>query len=82
MGRKLPVVYHPKCSNGSLLITLEIGQGSATAQRIVSVCRRYMAALTVDVGWVIQAETEEELPECMLGAIRMHHPDPLQAPRV
>jgi hypothetical protein len=62
--------------------TLDIGSSSATAKRIVSVCRRYMSALTVDIGLVIQAETAQELPEQMLGSIRIHGVDPLKAPRV
>jgi hypothetical protein len=65
IGRKLPVSYQLHATGGEPLLcaTLDIGSGSATAKRIVSVCRRYMSALTVDLGWVIQAERESELPE-------------------
>ncbi|GKY92108.1 hypothetical protein MPSEU_000182200 [Mayamaea pseudoterrestris] len=89
IGKKLPVqhVLHPSvAANGHLheqqpliMSTLDIGSGSATAKRIVSVCRRYMSALTVDIGLVIQGDTPEELPEQMLGSIRIHGPDPLKA---
>jgi len=62
-----------------LLCTLDIGNGSSTAKRIVSVCRRYMNSLTLDIGFVVQSETPSELPEQMMGSIRVHGPDPLKA---
>lgn len=85
IGKKLPVshqllhAHHPTLQP-LLLTTLDIGSGSATAKRIVNVCRRYMSALTVDIGFVVQGEDDHELPEQMLGAIRVHAADPLQAP--
>jgi len=78
IGTKLPVSY--QVSNNLLVVELDIGNGSATAKRIVSICRRYMNALTCDIGFVIQANTHQELPEQMLGAIRIHGVDPLKAP--
>lgn len=74
IGTKLPVKY--QVHNQTLTATLDIGSSSKTAQRIVSVCKRYMSALAVDLGWVLEAKEEEELPEQMLGAIRLHHPEP------
>jgi len=86
IGRKLPIKYKFSPATTSdcplLTATLDIGSSSATAKRIVSVCRRYMSALTVDIGFVIQAETQDELPEQMLGAVRVHHPDPQKAPKL
>lgn len=88
IGKKLPVTYQftPASSDGKssplLMATLDIGNSSATAKRIVSVCRRYMSALTVDIGFVIQGDRPEELPEQMLGAMRIHGPDPLKAPKL
>jgi hypothetical protein len=88
IGKKLPVRYQLTPADAAtgqaavLECTLDIGSGSATAKRIVSVCRRYMSALTVDVGFVIQADTAAELPEQMLGSIRIHGVDPLQSPKL
>lgn len=87
IGRKLPVTYRqlPAGSGGQAPLcecTLDVGSSSATAKRIVSVCRRYMSGLTSDIGFVIQAESPDELPEQMLGSIRVHHPDPLKAPKI
>jgi hypothetical protein len=95
IGKKLPVTYRlhrpgtPATApsppawhiqNPVLVATLDVGGGSAAAKRIVGVCRRYMSALTVDIGLVIQGEAPDELPEQMLGSIRVHAADPLQAP--
>lgn len=88
IGKRLPVRYQLNPADATtgqaalLECTLDIGSSSATAKRIVSVCRRYMSALTVDIGFVIQAETAGELPEQMLGSIRIHGVDPLQAPKL
>jgi len=46
----------------------------------VGVCRRYMNALTCDIGFVIQGNTQDELPEQMMGATRIHGIDPVKAP--
>jgi hypothetical protein len=86
IGRKLPVRYRTLPGKGAdaplCECTLDIGSSSATAKRIVSVCRRYMSGLTSDIGFVIQAESPGELPEQMLGAMRVHGPDPLKAPKI
>jgi Protein ENHANCED DISEASE RESISTANCE 2, C-terminal len=88
IGKKLPVTYQftPATPNSDqkplLTATLDIGNSSASAKRIVSVCRRYMSALTVDIGFVIQGNCAAELPEQMLGAMRVHGPDPLKAPKL
>lgn len=85
IGKKLKVSYKLYKEPGQrafLRCTLDIGSSSATAKRIVSVCRRYMSALTVDIGFVIQAETQEELPEQMMGSLRIHGADPLSSPKL
>lgn len=85
IGTKLPVSYDvlpaTETQAAVLTVTLDIGNSSATARNIVSVCKRYMSSLTVDMGFVIQAE-EGELPEQMLGSIRVHHPDPAKSPKL
>ena len=90
IGRKLPVTYRTLSPGGGshptaaplCECTLDIGSSSATAKRIVSVCRRYMSGLSADIGFVIQAESPDELPEQMMGSIRVHGPDPLKAPKI
>ena len=73
IGRKLPVKYDYTPLDGSkmdfLECNLDIGNSTATARRIVSVCRRYMSSLSVDIGFVIEGKTAEELPEQMMGSM-------------
>lgn len=80
IGTKLPVSYHYAPDTQTLVAELDIGNSSSTAKRIVSICRRYMNALTCDIGLVIQGNTPDELPEQMMGSIRIHGVDPLKAP--
>jgi hypothetical protein len=86
IGNKLPVKYKYTPRDGSkkdfLECELDIGNSSKTARRIVSVCRRYMRCLSVDIGFVIEGKTEAELPEEMMGAIRIHEVDPIKAPTI
>lgn len=86
IGKKLPVKYKYTPREGSkmdfLECELDVGNSSAAARRIVSVCRRYMAALAVDIGFVIEGKTAAELPEEMMGGIRIHEVDPLKAPTI
>lgn len=86
IGNKLPVTYkYEPSQNGMaeyLEADLDIGSSSQTAKRIVSVCRRYMNSLTFDIGFVIQGNLEDELPEQMLGSIRVHRVDPVKAPSI
>lgn len=79
IGTKLPISYY-KCHHNIMVAELDIGNSSATAKRIVSLCRRYMKSLTVDIGFVIQGNTQQELPEQMVGSIRIHGVDPIKAP--
>ena len=86
IGKKLPVSYqyNPKQTTRSefLMCDLDIGSSKPAAKRIVSVCRRYLSSLTIDIGFVVEGTCEEDLPEEMFGAIRMHQPAPLRAPTI
>jgi hypothetical protein len=86
IGKKLPTTYKYVPKEGHLQdfleCNLDVGNSSKTAQKIVSVCRRYLASLTIDIGFVIEGTTEEELPEEMMGSIRIHQIDSLKAPAI
>jgi Protein ENHANCED DISEASE RESISTANCE 2, C-terminal len=88
IGHKLPVKYSftPRDDDNKnkkktqqcefLQVDLDINSSKPTAKKIVSVCRRYMSSLGVDIGFVIEGKTVDDLPEEMLGAIRLHQADP------
>jgi hypothetical protein len=86
IGKKLPVSYQytPRQPSRSEFLTcdLDIGSSKPAAKRIVSVCRRYMSALSVDIGFVVEGTCKEDLPEEMFGGIRIHQPDPIRSPTI
>jgi len=82
IGNKLPVTYfyEPEDSDSGmsqfLEADLDIGSSSNKAKRIVDILRRYMSSVTVDIGFVLEGNCEELLPERMLASARIHHLDP------
>lgn len=87
VGSKLPTHYMYEPANPELGLAeylemdLDIVASSA-ARGILSVAQRYTASLTLDLGFVIQGNDIDELPEQMLVAMRLHSLDPLLAPNL
>mmetsp|Transcript_26426 Transcript_26426/g.62915 ORF Transcript_26426/g.62915 Transcript_26426/m.62915 type:complete len:763 (-) Transcript_26426:94-2382(-) len=85
IGNKLPVNYIYQEAEGDKALYLESDfdiVASSAARGILSCVRSYTQSLTLDLGLVIQGNTEDELPEQMLGAVRIHGIDPLDAPEL
>ena len=88
IGEKLPVEYlymAPDPPHGLaeyLEVDLDTGSSSLHAQNIISICKRFMTGVTVDIGWLIEGKSIDLLPECMLGAIRLHRIDPDKCPQI
>lgn len=53
---------------------------SSAARGILSMVRSYTQVLTLDLGFVVQGNEKDELPEQMLAGARLHGIDPLTAP--
>lgn len=53
--------------------------GSAAARAILGLAQRYTKVLTLDLGFVIQGNSKDELPERMLMGARLHGIDPVAA---
>jgi len=85
IGTKMPVSYfyqpaEPEQGKAQYLeMDLDIVASSA-ARGILSVVRGYTNVLTMDLGFVIQGNQDDELPEQMLVGARLHSIDPLTAP--
>ena len=87
IGKRLPISYiygPPNVQTKEacyLEADLHVGTSSKpAAQRIVGICKRYMKSLVVDLGLVIEGTKKDELPERMLGCVRLHQLDPEQCP--
>lgn len=83
VGNKLPVNYHYAPPEGGKALYLEADLdivGSSAARGILSVARTYTQVLTIDLGFVVEAVQQDELPEQMLVGTRLHGIDPLTAP--
>ncbi|KAL7480178.1 hypothetical protein ACHAW6_005885 [Cyclotella cf. meneghiniana] len=84
VGQKLPIsyTYQPPQPDLGFAEYLEADLdivSSAAARNILAVVRSYTQALTIDLGFVIQGNTTEELPEQMMLGLRLHGLDPLTA---
>lgn len=83
IGTKLPItyVYSPREGKKAEYLEADLDIAASSAARsILSVCTSYAKGLTIDLGFVIQANEEDELPEQMLTASRIHGIDPVNAP--
>lgn len=82
VGTKLPVsyVYQPPVDGLAdyLEVDLDI-VSSAAARNILAVVRSYTQVLTIDLGFCIQGQSSEELPEQMMLGLRLHGLNPLTA---
>ena len=83
IGNKLPVkyVYQPQEGKKACYLEADLDIVSSSAARgILSVTRTYTQILTMDLGFVVQGDKGDELPEQMLVGTRLHGIDPLTAP--
>ena len=82
LGKQLPIdyTYQPSDSKNSEYLEADLDiVASAAARRILSVVRSYTQDLTLDLGFVIEGAEDDELPEQMLCACRLHGMDPFNA---
>ncbi|KAJ7566864.1 hypothetical protein O6H91_02G122100 [Diphasiastrum complanatum] len=67
LGQILESHYHI----GHNYFEVDVNMGSSGVVRgVMSMVFGYVTALVVDMAFLIRAETEDELPECLLGAVR------------
>lgn len=76
IGRALSCNY--RISDSYLEVDVDIGS-SMVASAIVHLAFGYITTLTVDLAFLIESQTESELPEQLLGAVRFSNLDPAVA---
>jgi hypothetical protein len=76
VGEALHITYH----HGPTYLELDIDIGSSSvANGVVGLVLGYLSKLSVDMAFLIQADTEDELPEHLLGTVRLNHLDVAKA---
>jgi hypothetical protein len=76
LGRALSCKY----IQGSNFIEVDVDIGSSiVANAIVHLAFGYIATLTVDLAFLIESQTESELPERLLGTVRFSELNPISA---
>lgn len=68
LGKALTCRYHR--GENYLEIDVDIGS-SAIANAVLHLALGYVTAVTIDMGFVVEAQEEEELPERLIGAVRI-----------
>jgi len=77
VGNKIPVQYvyggTESCDGGREYLEADMDVVSSVAGRgILNVVQKHTENLTLDLGFVIEAKNDDELPEQMLGSFRFH----------
>ncbi|KAL7165888.1 hypothetical protein ACSBR2_036705 [Camellia fascicularis] len=76
LGKALTCNYH----RGSNYLEIDVDMGSsAIASAVLHLALGYVTAVTVDMGFVVEAQAEDELPERLLGAVRVCQMEMLSA---
>lgn len=79
IGKVIPIQYHYHAGDADRAPYLEADfniNSSSAAKPILQVARSCTKTLTLDLGFVIQGNTPDELPEQMLVGCRLHAIDP------
>ncbi|CAN0222356.1 unnamed protein product, partial [Ectocarpus sp. 13 AM-2016] len=58
-----------------LEVDVDLASSSASS-RVTSLCREYAKSLSLEVGLILHGESESELPESVLGVLRIDKLDP------
>ena len=68
----LSTPHNCRCSQGTNFLEVDVDIGSSTvANAIVHVAIGYITSLAVDMAFLIEGQVEEELPEGILGTVRL-----------
>ncbi|KAF5748101.1 hypothetical protein HS088_TW04G00050 [Tripterygium wilfordii] len=68
LGKALTCNYH----RGENYLEIDVDIGSSTiARAILHLALGYAMSVTIDMGFVVEAQSEEELPERLIGAVRV-----------
>lgn len=73
IGQKIPTKYYGSIEDGYLEICMDVTKGGKMANSICSAVASKATAVSIDLAFLLQGVTSEELPEQILSVIRLHH---------
>lgn len=82
IGTKIPVSYNGSISDNYLEICVDVTKGPAFGNSVANTVVSKADAVTVDLGFVIEGQSDGTLPEQMLGLFRLHHLNMKEAPAI
>ncbi|CAM9335095.1 unnamed protein product, partial [Ectocarpus sp. 12 AP-2014] len=59
-----------------LEVDVDLASSSASSRQVTSLCREHAKSLSLEVGLILHGESESELPESVLGVLRIDKLDP------
>jgi len=73
IGKKVPVEYYGGIDSNYLEISMDVTRAPQLANSIANTVASKSDIITVDLCFVIEGKEQKFLPECVLGAFRLHH---------
>jgi len=73
IGQKLPVSYNGSYQDGYFQINMDITRGGKVANSICAACANKASLIAVDLAFLLQGDSPQELPEQLLAVVRLHH---------
>lgn len=74
LGNKITTTYHYSVARNYFECDVDVGS-SKVGSGIFKIVKGYAKSLTVDMSFLLEGQEEEELPEVLIGGIRMHQID-------
>ena len=81
VGKAMPIEYYEKGERGKPGHYFECDLviiSSAVARGILSVVKSHCKSIVMDIAFILEGAKENELPEQVLGAFRVHNIDPVR----
>lgn len=73
IGQKIPTSYYGSAKDGYIEICMDVTRGGKMANSICSAVASKASLLSMDLAFLLQGSNDEELPEQLLTAVRLHH---------
>ena len=73
IGQKIPTKYYGSIEDGYLEVCMDVTKGGKMANSICSAVASKATAVSIDLAFLLQGVSSEELPEQLLSVIRLHH---------